>query len=503
MTATSKCPSCNAELTADAPGGVCVPCLLRLGLPDQPSLASAEPKHFGDYELLGEIARGGMGVVYKARHGNLKRIVALKLILAGQFASATERARFQFEAQAAAQLEHPNIVPIYEVGEHEGRPFFTIKLIEGGSLAEKLSRVEGRGSSALDSAELIAKIARAVHFAHQHGIIHRDLKPSNILLDESGEPYVTDFGLAKGLATDSHLTVTEAVMGSPYYMSPEQAAGKTRSVSTATDIYSLGVMLYELLTGQLPFRAETSLATLKLVADAEPPKPRALNPAIDRDLETICLKCLEKDPTHRYASAEAFATDLDNWHANKPISARRTSLPERAWKWVKREPLKAALVVVIVLAVIGPVVVSQVFLRELPHMANQHGITPPSDDGVYLLRVDAFKEDRCTANFWRVPFEDEDGCPVRLQFLNVPAELLPSLRCQIKADQPGRPDPTRSPILTNGQTFRLRVESDLDRNFYVASVGWTASNLLTAASNALIRLTILPEENRPLRLEKR
>ena len=269
MIAMRKCPACDAELPADAPSGVCVPCLLGLGLPDQPALASAQPQRFGNYELLEEIARGGMGVVYRARHISLKRMVALKIILAGQFASANERARFQFESQSAAQLEHPNIVPIYEVGEHESRPFFTIKLIEGGSLAGKIAEFgllsaeltdaasgspspggEGRGEGGRSPrskssvrhkesriAALVAKIARAVHFAHQHGIIHRDLKPSNILLDEAGEPYVTDFGLAKGVTADGHLTVTEAVMGSPYYMSPEQAAGKTRSVSTATDIY--------------------------------------------------------------------------------------------------------------------------------------------------------------------------------------------------------------------------------------------------------------------------
>ncbi|MBI3853718.1 MAG: serine/threonine protein kinase [Verrucomicrobia bacterium] len=528
MTATRQCPSCGAELPADAPGDVCVPCLLKLGLPDQPSLASATPKRFGDYELLEEIARGGMGVVYKARHLTLNRIVALKLILAGQFANETERKRFQFEAEAAARLEHPNIIPIHEVGEHEGRPFFSLKLIVGGSLADKIAEVglqtaettgaasgsptpgvEGRGEGGRSArskssirhqqsiiASLIAKIARAVHFAHQHGIIHRDLKPSNILLDESGEPHVTDFGLAKGVAVDGNLTVTEAVLGSPYYMSPEQAAGKTRQVSTAADIYSLGVILYELLTGKLPFKAETSLTTLKLVTEAEPPKPRSLNPAVDRDLETICLKCLEKDPTRRYASAEALAKDLDRWQENKPISARRTNLTERAWKWVKREPLKAAFVAVITVAVVGPWLVSRYYNDELPHMATQHGITPPSDDGVYLLKVEAFKEDRCTANFWRVPFEEPGGWPVRLEFLNVPDALLPSLRCHIRADIAGRPDPPRSTIVTHGQTFHLRVETPDDRNFYVASVGWTASNLLATASNAFVRLTILPEGDR-------
>jgi hypothetical protein len=254
-------------------------------------------------------------------------------------------------------------------------------------------------------------------------------------------------------------------------------------------------MLYELLTGQLPFRAETPLATLKLVTDAEPPKPRALNPALDRDLETICQKCLEKDPAHRYPSADALAEDLERWRANKPITARRTSLPERAWKWVKREPLKAALAVLIVLAVLGPWLVARAYLREFPHMATEHPVTTPDHADIYSLPLHGdLNGDRCTENFWRGPFAETNRL-VRLEFANVPPALLAGLPCLIRADIAGRPDPARSPELTNGQTFRLQVESKLDRNFYVASVGWTASN-------AMIRLTIIPEENREWRHKK-
>jgi Serine/threonine protein kinase len=295
---------------------------------------------FGDYELLEQIGRGGQGVVFRARQKSLNRAVALKVINLGQWASKAHLKRFRLEAEAAARLEHPGIVPIHDVGERDGSCYFSMKFVEGGQLDEVVKRTP---MSIRQAVELIAKVARTVHYAHEHGILHRDIKPGNILLDAKGEPHLTDFGLARLVESQSSVTQTLDVLGTPSYMAPEQAVGNNAAVSNATDVYGLGAVLYQLLTGQPPFAGGTTYETIKLVLDTEPRQPRLLNPKIDRDLSTICIKCLEKDPKRRYSSALALAEDVERWLKHEPIQARHTGIFARGKKWVQRNPTSALL----------------------------------------------------------------------------------------------------------------------------------------------------------------
>ena len=332
--------------------------------------ARQEPICFGDYELLQQIGRGGMGVVYKARQISLNRLVALKMLSpqAAAFPAVAERLRL--EAEAAGGLHHPHIVTIHEIGQHDGQPFFAMELIEGVGL-EKLigpggfhfgdsSPVEGKrhGSSAA-VVHVFLRVVQAVDYAHRHGVLHRDLKPANIVLDTTGEPHLTDFGLAKVLSRQPALaTESGMIFGTPAYMSPEQASGDTKRVSTATDVYSLGAILYAMLTGHPPFHADTPVATLAKVVHEEPKHPTTFSPAIDLDLATICMKCLEKDPQRRYPSAHALADDLERWLHREPIEARPTRWPGRVWHWCRREPMLAGmtaglLALLAALAVVG------------------------------------------------------------------------------------------------------------------------------------------------------
>src|SRR5881392_1034285 len=363
------CRKCGAKIFSDAPRGLCTACVLETALgifADVPvaagessAVASAEADdsgqpaspmpatgaatmlgELGDYELLEEIGRGAQGVVFRARQKSLNRTVALKVISLGQWASKAHLKRFRREAEAAASLDHPSIVPIYEVGERDGSCYFSMKFVEGGQLDEVVRQTP---MSIRQAVELIAKVARTVHYAHEHGILHRDIKPGNILLDAKGEPHLTDFGLARLVESESSVTQTLDVLGTPSYMAPEQAVGNNAAVSSATDVYGLGAVLYQLLTGHPPFAGGTTYETIKLLEDTEPRPPRLLNPKVDRDLSTICLKCLEKDPKRRYSSALALAEDLNRWLKYEPIQARHSGVFARGKKWVRRNPTSAVL----------------------------------------------------------------------------------------------------------------------------------------------------------------
>lgn len=366
MNTIRVCPICSTPLPPDAPAGLCPVCLLKTdpgaqpatkGAPGEPAAtltinpaAFTRVRYFGDYELQEEIARGGMGVVWKARQASLNRTVALKMILAGKLAGEAEVQRFHREAEAAANLQHPNIVAIHEVGEHDGQHYYSMDYVAGRDLGA-LVRESGPLPPAR-AAECLQTIAEAVHFAHQRGTLHRDLKPQNVLIDAAGLPRITDFGLAKFIARDDSLTQTGAAMGSPSYMPPEQAAGHLDQVGPHSDVYALGAILYELLTGRPPFRAETAMATMRQVMESDPVAPRKLNPAVPPDLETICLKCLEKNPTRRYHSARALAQELGRFLNREPIQARPVSGIRRAESWLRWHPwtlLAAASLVAMVL----------------------------------------------------------------------------------------------------------------------------------------------------------
>src|SRR6266700_1635137 len=381
------CRKCDARIFADAPEGLCPRCVLKtaLAMPselvaggDSSAVALAkvdDPGHtnklvgdavptphdkktaqaaellgeLGDYELLEEVGRGGQGVVFRARQKSLNRTVALKVISLGQWASKAHVRRFRREAEAAARLEHPGIVPIHEVGERDGSCYFSMKFIEGGQLDEVARRDPIPIRRAV---ELMANVARTVHYAHERGILHRDIKPGNILLDAKGEPHLTDFGLARLVESESTVTRTMEVLGTPSYMAPEQAVGNNARVTEATDIYGLGAVLYQLLTGHPPFAGGTTFETVRLVLDTEPRQPRLWNPKVDRDLATIGLKCLEKDPKRRYLSALALAEDLERWLKHEPIRARRTGIFTRGKKWLRRNPSIAVMAaMLLVLAV--------------------------------------------------------------------------------------------------------------------------------------------------------
>jgi WD40 repeat protein/serine/threonine protein kinase len=356
MPNSPQCPECHTPLPADTPEGLCPVCHLRALLANPPATPDALtsslvthhsplglPGHFGDYELLEEIGHGGMGVVFKARQKSLDRTVAVKMLLPGAASHPDYLNRFRTEASAAAGLQHPNIVAIHEVGVHEGRPFLVMDYVEGRSLARWISNLKSQISDPHQAAQWMQTVAEAIQFAHDHGILHRDLKPSNILIDTSGQPRLTDFGLAKRLIGDTSLTLSGQLLGSPSYMPPEQAAARHGKVSRRSDVYGLGATLYHLLTGRAPFQAATITETLDEVLNKEPVAPRVLSSGIPRDLDTICLKCLEKDPHRRYASARELADELGRFLRGEPTLARPVGFVDKTAKWCRRRPALAAL----------------------------------------------------------------------------------------------------------------------------------------------------------------
>ncbi|MBI3465609.1 MAG: protein kinase [Planctomycetes bacterium] len=325
---------------------------------DALTLESIRTRHFGDYELLEKIARGGMGVVYKARQMSLNRIVAVKMILSGRLADEVDIQRFLTEARSAANLQHPNIVGVHEVGQQDGQYFFSMEYVEGQSLA---ALVRDNPLPPARAARYVKIIAEAIHYAHGKGIVHRDLKPSNILIDQFDQPRITDFGLAKRVEGGTDLTAMGRPLGTPSYMPPEQASGDRGKIGPASDVYALGAVLYDLITGRPPFRAETQLDTLLQVLECEPVTPRLLNPKLDRNVETICLKCLQKEPGRRYASAQQLADDLDRYLNGQPILARPVSAPERLWRWSRRNPLVAGLGTAVLLLLVAVTIGCVVF----------------------------------------------------------------------------------------------------------------------------------------------
>jgi TolB-like protein/Tfp pilus assembly protein PilF/predicted Ser/Thr protein kinase len=417
ISVTRVCRKCGAKILSDAPEGLCTGCVLETALGIFPDAVAAgddcgsaedsqtnnaavtphvktTPKTFGakllgelgDYELLEEVGRGGQGVVFRARQRSLNRIVALKVIGLGQWATKAHLKRFRLEAEAAASLDHPCIVPIYEVGERDGQCYFSMKFIEGGQLDEVVKQTP---MSVRQAVELIAKVARTVHYAHEHGILHRDIKPGNILLDAKGEPHLTDFGLARLVESESTVTRTLEVLGTPSYMAPEQAAGNNTKLTSATDVYGLGAVLYQLLTGHPPFAGGTTYETIKLLLETEPRPPRLWDPKVDRDLSTICLKCLDKDPRRRYSSALALAEDLERWLKHKPIQARHTGVVSRGRKWLQRNPTASAMagLSLALITAIGVIVwKSELFRR-------------PATAGIAVLPFENLSNDREDASF--------------------------------------------------------------------------------------------------------
>ena len=414
------------------------------------------------YEVEGLLGRGGMGVVYKARHLRLNRLVALKMLITGAYAGPHERARFQREAEAAAGLHHANIVQVHDVGDHQGWPYFTMEFLEGGSLTQALA---GTPQPARQAAALVATLAEAVLVAHRHGIVHRDLKPANILLTADGTPKVADFGLARHFDGEPGLTQSGARIGTPSYMAPEQFIGNAGTIGPAADIYALGVLLYEILTGRPPFRGETASETERQAIHDEPVSPSRLNPKVPRDLETICLKCLHKDPERRYASAIALLEDLQRFERNEPIAARPPGLAERAAKWVRRHPTHAAIVAASL--VVAILLVGGGFWLALEQAHRRNGVETDLTELARLQGSARWAEAR--AALWRAETWYQGGGPNDLR-LRI-AQARRDLNIVIKLDTIRLERATRGELAF----YKARANSEYRTTFESAGLGTSLS----------------------------
>jgi serine/threonine protein kinase len=497
---------------------------LDVPIPNADAVERGPATRFAGYEMIEEVARGAMGVVFRAREAQSRREVALKVVSAGRFASPADLARFRQEAEVAGSLLHPNIVPIFHVGDEDGRPFFTMPLLEGGNLSTRIADFVGNPERA---ASLLTKVARAVHHAHQHGVLHRDLKPSNILLDHEGEPHVTDFGLAKYVEGSAELTLSGAALGTPGYMAPEQASGLSKEVTIAADVYSLGAIFYELLTGRPVFQAESALALMRKTVEEQPELPSMAlaqrlragdGPAsegkgfrsglaragISADVDVICLKCLAKAPADRYPSAGALAEDLERWLRHEPISARPPTRWERVTNHVRLHPIRAALTGLALLALLLTATYTyasyRTFFWLMAKIEDEHLIQPPAPDGVYSLYLHPFRDFRWTYNFWKLPLWHKlrgRQRYARIEFTNIPPALASQIKVQVFADIPALPDPAKTPPLTNGQIFFIPTSALQERAFYFGSTDLPSSNVLAQATNAAIRVILLGHPGDP------
>lgn len=504
------CPECRALIPSGAPVGLCVACLLHLAEsePLEPALGetpAAPTRSLGDYEILRELGRGGMGVVYEAHQRRPTRTVALKVVLHGEWASELDVARFREEAEAVASLDHPHIVPIYEVGEQDGRHFYSMKLCAGGNLDQNRSRFL---SDPKATARLLAQIARAVHSAHQHGILHRDLKPANLLFDTEGQPYVADFGLARFQDRERRLTRSSILPGTPEYLAPERISGQ-RQLTVASDIWSLGIILYELLAGRRPFTADSVLQLLRRILETEPdpfpgvgrrskeapilPTKELSLPPPPPDLQIICLKCLEKIPARRYSSAEALAEDLERWQRHEPVEARLAGWMERSFKWVRRHPWKVVALAATCVAVFAPATMGFYLFLRLNHMRGTHPIRFFERD-LLELRIIDHDGQRCTENFDGIVFRPP-GRIMKVEFENIPDPIRTNLAVVLHADWAGLKDPARSLPLHHGDTLTLNVPYRrflADVHFYFMESGFNAGSVRSNAPQASLRLTLLP-----------